>query len=187
MRTFIAIELTKEIKDALGELESQLKSSGADVKWVKPENIHITLKFLGEIEPGKAEEIKPVLVDVAASNISFKMRLSILGAFPKIDYPRVIWVGIDEGKDALVKIAKDLEDRLAKMGFSDEQRAFAAHITIGRLRSSTNRHRLVELMQKYLDPLNMECPVDKLTLYKSTLSLSGPIYEAISEVHLSKD
>ena len=70
MRTFIAIELSKEIKDALGELESQLKSSGADVKWVKPENIHITLKFLGEIEPGKAEEIKPVLVDICREYLS---------------------------------------------------------------------------------------------------------------------
>jgi len=187
MRTFIAVELSKEIQDALEELESQLRKSGADVKWVKPQNIHLTLKFLGEIDPKNTEEIKQVLLDIAKGLTPFKMRLTNLGAFPKINYPRVIWVDIEEGKDTLVKIAADLEEGLAKIGIPREDKPFKAHTTIGRLRSPQNRNQLVDQMQKFTSPLNKECTVDRLTLYKSTLTGSGPIYEVISQARLSKD
>ncbi|MFH1678513.1 MAG: RNA 2',3'-cyclic phosphodiesterase, partial [Candidatus Omnitrophota bacterium] len=93
MRTFIAIELPEEIKNILGEIQDKLKQTRADVKWVQPQNIHLTLKFLGEINEDLVKKIASALNEIAQENSSFNLRLYELGAFPKIKYPRVIWIG----------------------------------------------------------------------------------------------
>src|SRR3989338_713711 len=122
MRTFIAIELPSEIKNYLAALEDQLKTTRADVKWVKPDNIHLTLKFLGEINDEPLEKIKEILNSVTADKSSFSLRLASLGAFPKTNYPRVIWVGIDNGDKETKEIAKELERKIEKIGIPAEDR-----------------------------------------------------------------
>jgi 2'-5' RNA ligase len=188
MRTFIAIELPKNIKDALASLQEQLKVSGADVKWVAPENIHLTLKFLGEIDDTKLNKVIKILEDTAVDKTPFQIRISSIGAFPKINFPRVIWAGIDKGDNETKEIAKELEERIAKIGIPKEGRAFSSHITIGRLRSTLNREKLIKdlgmMSYNFGDKNLAEFGVTKITLLKSTLTPGGPIYEILKEAHL---
>ena len=104
LRTFIAIGLPAEIKAFLGKLQETLKKSNADVKWVKPENIHLTLKFLGEREKKKIDEIIKIIDDVSSEASVFQLEISSIGAFPKKEYPRVIWVGLNEGDKEIKQI-----------------------------------------------------------------------------------
>jgi 2'-5' RNA ligase len=190
MRTFIAIELPLEIKETLARLQEQLKKSGADVKWVKPDNIHLTLKFLGEIEDKKLSKLNQILQDTMKDKTGFTMRLSSIGAFPSINSPRVVWMGIDKGDSQIKEIAEDLEQGISKLGIPKEDRPFSSHITIGRLRTAQNRERLVKDLKdlKDLNKLNenLEFPVTKITLLKSTLTPKGPIYEVLKEAILKE-
>jgi 2'-5' RNA ligase len=184
MRTFIAIALTREIRDYLASIQEELKKCRADVKWVQPENIHLTLKFLGERDEKKIEKIKLELEETARDKKSFSIRLSAVGAFPKLDFPRIIWVGIDRGEKETEEIAYELEERIAKIGIPKEDRPFSSHITIARLKSPLNRESLVQELKKLAPPQGKEFKVGKITLYKSTLTPQGPIYEALKEANL---
>ena len=185
MRTFIAIELPQKIIGTLSALQNQLKNTQADVKWVAPENIHLTLKFLGEVDEKKIEKIIQALEETAKDNQPFSIRLCALGAFPKINFPRVIWVGIDAGDEKTKNIAFVLEEKLQKLGIPKEKRPFSSHITIGRVRSGINREKLVKeldiLQGKRLLQENLEFLATKITLFKSTLTPKGPIYEILKE------
>jgi len=181
MRTFIAIELPEEIKTILERIQNDLKQTHADVKWVNPENIHLTLKFLGEIDEDLIEQIRSILNGIAQKNSSFNICLSNLGVFPKLQYPRVIWIGITNDQP-VIKIAEDLEKEMIKIGLPAESRAFSSHITLGRVRSPLNRKILVEkleLLNQNFPSLKPDFKVSNLTLFKSTLTPAGPIYEAL--------
>lgn len=187
MRTFIAIELPKDIRGSLGKLQEQLKESEADVKWVIPDNIHLTLKFLGETGDERLERIKKAIEEVARENHPYKISIHSLGAFPKINYLRVIWVGTEDGGAETKIIAKTLEEKIMKIGIPKEGRPFSSHITIGRTRSTQNRERLIKKLKNLQESFgkeNLEFSVSKITLFKSTLTPKGPIYEVLQRVSL---
>ena len=184
MRIFIAIEISDEIKDALGQIESHLKYSGADVKWVNPENIHLTLKFLGEIDEKRCEEVKAALDRVAGSISSFALTIKELGAFPKIEYPRVLWAGLDKGADESKALAEKIDEALYGIGFQKEARPFAAHLTIGRVRSSRSKDKLKEKFASCQVPAVSPCKISSLILFQSTLTPKGSIYTKLHEAKL---
>ncbi len=187
MRAFIAIELPQEIKDTLGRLQAKLKTAEADVKWVEPKNIHLTLKFLGEIDEQTTEKIKSFLEKIPNAQKQFKINLSSPGAFPSPASPRVIWVGIKQGNAEIKGIAIFLEKQSAEIGLPPENKEFSAHITIGRVRSGKNRGELSKILsdlsQNSLE--DQQFTADKITLFKSTLSSNGPIYETVKEFPLA--
>ena len=188
MRSFIAIELPEELKETLRRIQEKLKSSGADVKWVEPKNIHLTLKFLGEINDEQLPKIICALQDIAGHSEGFLLRLSSLGAFPKISFPRIIWAGIDKGESETKILAKKLEDRLIKIGLSKVEHPFSSHITIGRTRSNLGRDKLVAGLNNLMngfEGMPQELLVNKITLLKSTLTPQGPIYETLKEISLT--
>ncbi len=178
MRAFIAIELSNEIRDTLSQIQSHLKYAGADVKWVEKENIHLTLKFLGEISEEKAEEIKVALDDIGREIGPFELNLKELGVFPKIEFPRVIWVGLDKGAKESVFLAEKIEDALSKIGFQKDTRPFAAHLTIGRGRAPKNKEALKEKMESIQKQVtsNKKQVITSVILFQSTLTPKGPIY-----------
>jgi 2'-5' RNA ligase len=183
MRTFIAVELDKPVKDALSRLQSELKKSEADVKWVFPENIHLTLKFLGEVKEEKIPKIIQSLKKIARAVNSFRAEINTIGAFPNTKSPRAIWTGIEQGKENLLRLAELIEDAAAKLGFPKEERKFSAHVTIGRVRSPKNKAALSEAMQRLkFDALSQT--VNSVILFKSTLTPKGPIYEKLAEESL---
>jgi len=184
VRSFVAIELTEELKKEVAALIDTLKPSGCDVKWVHPKNIHLTLKFLGHIHRDKIEEIKHVLDATAGGLKSFGLRLSSIGAFPKISYPRVIWVGLKDGANETKRIYELLEQDLDPIGFQKEKRPFSPHLTIGRVRSQKNKDELKKVIEgtKFSSCNSME--VNHLTLFESTLTPKGPIYSPLYNASL---
>lgn len=188
MRAFIAIELPQDIKTDLSNIQEELKQTRADVKWVKPENIHLTLKFLGEIDQNLVKKICSILDEIAQKNAPFNLRLTNLGAYPKLKYPRVIWIGIANDQP-VVKIAEEIEKETIKIGLAAELRPFSSHITLGRVRSALNRAALAEkldYLNKTSSSENPDFGVHSLILFKSTLTPTGPIYEAIFSCSLKQ-
>jgi 2'-5' RNA ligase len=181
MRTFIAIELSEEIKDTLAQAQSHLKYSSADVKWVEKDNIHLTLKFLGEIDENKLANVKAALDEIAKDTKSFEISLKDIGAFPDIDHPRVIWAGLDKGAKESTELAVKIDEALSKLGFDKETRPFAAHLTIGRVRSSKNKEALREKVTGYRSPVIGPQKISSLTLFQSTLAPKGSIYTKLYE------
>lgn len=187
MRTFIAIQLPDEIKDFLATLQSQLKKTGADVKWVAQGNIHLTLKFLGEIDDKDLTSLNACLETIASRHSPFQASLKTVGAFPTLHAPRVIWASLDNGDQEVKKIAFDLEEQLEKLRFPKEDRPFSSHITLGRMRSGINREKLVKSLSELsecFDQRRYEFTVSSITLFQSTLSPQGPHYEILSAASL---
>ena len=181
IRAFIAIELNKETQAYLAGVQSELKKTEANIKWVKPENIHLTLKFLGNITPSQITRIKEILREISQENTEFSIELSKVGVFPKKESPRAIWIGISSNQDKVIKIAEGLEEKLLSTGVPKEKKSFHPHITIGRVKSNLNRQVLVEKLKSLDMPQKSSQSVNKLTLFKSTLTSNGPIYQILKE------
>lgn len=181
IRSFIAIELPESLHKELADLQKILKKSNADVKWVNPENIHITLKFLGNCAPEQIKDIQKLLDDFTKGLIPFPIKVKAIGAFPKLDFPRVIWVGIDEPTGKLKEIAQNLDNAVSKLGFEKENREFTAHLTLGRVRSPKNKDKLKELIVKTPFASSIDIKADKIVLFKSTLTPAGSTYTKLYE------
>jgi 2'-5' RNA ligase len=187
MRTFIAIELPQDIKDAISRLQSKLKASGADVKWVAPTNIHLTLKFLGEIDEKTKDAVSDIIKEIAVNTPCFTIKLGEIGAFPRIQSPRVIWIGLSEGHEQTKTIVDHLKSELEECGIFGDNKPFSSHITIGRVHSLKKMDSLIrcisELAAQGTEKLG-EFQAGKITLFKSTLLPQGPLYETLQETNL---
>jgi 2'-5' RNA ligase len=187
MRTFIAIELPQDIKDAISRVQVKLKATGADVKWVAPSNIHLTLKFLGEIDEKTRDAVIEVMQEISSGIGQFPVKLGSIGAFPRIQSPRIIWIGLSQGHDQIKTIAQRLETELETCGLAKENREFSSHITIGRIRSLKNNDALAAGISKLDGTVTEnlgEFLAGNITLFKSTLTPQGPIYEKLQETSL---
>jgi len=186
IRAFIALELSPDIKNQLHRLQDKLRLSRADVKWIEPENIHLTLRFLGVVPGDKIKTLTDSLSQVLKGFQPFDILITQLGSFPSLSHPRIIWVGVGQGAGELTALAGVIEDKLRQLGFPAADHPFSAHITIGRIRSAKNLGALTTLLgsQHLAEPLAQ--PVDNVTLFKSTLTPRGPIYETISTIELTK-
>ena len=186
MRTFIAIELSKDIRETLAQIQSHLKYSCADIKWIEKENIHLTLKFLGEIPDKKLQQVKSTLEIVGKETSPFEISLKDIGAFPNINYPRVIWVGLDKGADESKVFAQMINEEVLKIGFQKEPRPFAPHLTIGRVRSPKNKEALKEKMLScQLSAVSLQL-IKSVILFQSALTPKGPIYTKLYETKLQR-
>lgn len=181
IRTFIAIELSKEIKAKLGILQERLKQSGATVKWVEPDSMHLTLKFLGNISTSLVPSLKDALEGIGRETTSFQITFSKIGTFGKTDHPRVIWVGVEEGEKEILEIKRKLEEKLEKINIPLESRPYHAHLTLGRVKSSKS-----EGLKKAVDSLNTDLSatakmtVSNIQLLKSALTPKKAIYTCLS-------
>ena len=184
VRTFVAIKLTPEIISNIGRVQEELKRTDAQVRWVKPENIHLTLKFLAHVTPEELEKAKITTKKTIGPFAPFEMSVASLGAFPRMKYPRVIWVGIDKGREELKRMASHLEEELAIVGFAKEKRPFSPHLTLGRVKSSKGRERLVEAFTKLKASNLGNMRVTQISIMKSELKPQGPIYTSLEEIVL---
>lgn len=183
MRTFIAVELPETIKKKIGELQAPLKKTNAFVSWVKPENIHITLKFLGEVPEEKINEVFSA-TELALKNAGkFKMNLKGTGAFPDSKRPRIIWIGAEKGGEELSNMAGKLEEEMEKIGYPKENRKFSPHFTMGRVKSPKNIEKLMELV-KSTDFETEDIEVNEVTVMKSQLHPAGAIYTPLKKIAL---
>lgn len=177
LRSFIAIELEEEIREKIARLEEQLKrDSQADVKWVKKENLHLTLKFLGNISLLSLNDIYKEIKSAVTQQSPFEIDFKELGAFPSLKAPRVIWLGVDKGREEVKKLSSLIEEGLSKLGFEREGKEFRTHLTLGRVRSAKNKDRLVESLGEVKVEGFGSMWVEKIALMESTLTREGPIY-----------
>jgi len=183
MRTFIAIELSDHVKKKIEQLQAPLKKTNTFVSWVKPENIHITLKFLGEVPENKINEVFSATGKALEGAKKFTMSLKGLGAFPDVRRPRVIWIGSGSGEKELSYLANRVEEEMEKIGFPKENRKFSAHFTIGRVKSSKNIEKLMELV-KSSDFSTEEIEIKEVVVMKSQLHPAGAIYTPLKKIPL---
>ncbi|MFH0732682.1 MAG: RNA 2',3'-cyclic phosphodiesterase [Candidatus Omnitrophota bacterium] len=186
-RAFIAISLTRQLHDELSILQDKLKQSNADVKWSEPENIHLTLKFLGNITDEQIKNVVLSLKKISSGFNAFSVHLAQVGAFPKTSYPRVIWVGMDEGAETVKRLNQSIENELEALGLRKETREFSCHLTLGRVRSVKNKQGLTNIIEKEKDFTSAyRVLIEDIILFKSTLTKKGPIYEPIFKGSLIK-
>jgi len=186
IRCFIAIELSQEIRNVLSEIQSELKETVGDVKWVRPENIHLTLKFLGHINQGVVEEVKSALSEIAAKTRPFRIKLSSPGAFPAPERPRVIWVGIDKGDKESIVLAGAIEDRASHLGIEKEEREFHPHLTLGRIDFLKDKNTLKDAFSSLEIP-PVEMTASAITLFQSTLTREGAIYTVLQKAVFNRE
>lgn len=185
MRTFIAIELPEKIKKEIEQAQAPLKRADAFVSWVKPGNIHVTLKFLGEVPEEKINEVFSGTERALAGAKRFTMSLKGMGAFPDFRRPRVIWVGAGSGTAELSQIANKIEEEMEKIGFPREKRKFSAHFTIGRVKSPKNIEKLTEMVESS-DFQTEEIEVKQVVVMRSQLHPAGAIYTPLRKLPLEE-
>jgi 2'-5' RNA ligase len=189
LRCFIAVELPEEVKAALSRLQGQLKPGQFPVKWVNPYSIHLTLKFLGNVDAGMTSQLTGAIAEAAQGVSPFNLEIRELGVFPNLRRVQVVWVGVSGEVEKLLQLQKGIESSLAKLGFAPESRAFTPHLTLGRVReraSADERQKLGELISGTRFEAENAFPVNAISLIRSQLTREGAIYSQISSVELEK-
>jgi 2'-5' RNA ligase len=181
IRSFIAFDLNNEsVLQHFKEAQENLVKTGADLKVVTPQNIHITMRFLGDIKPTMVDSIHEAMKKVAFT--SFNCEIRGLGAFPDLRYPRVVWAGIRNGANELRNVFEQLEPNLRQLGFRPDSKGFSAHLTLARVKTGRNKIELARCVQDLADYEFGIVKADCLRLKKSVLTPRGPIYSNLKEV-----
>jgi 2'-5' RNA ligase len=193
LRTFIAIELDEKLRNSLGRVQDQLREQVApgSVRWVRPEGIHLTLKFLGDTPVEKVEGVKTALARAAAEVGPFTFTLAGLGCFPNTRQPTVVWVGLYEPSGALTRLRDAVEVDLAPLGFPTENRPFKPHLTLGRVQRTGSRRQpsaargIGEVVAVTTIGSIGEMTVHMVSYIKSDLKPSGAVYTTLFEARLA--
>jgi 2'-5' RNA ligase len=180
LRTFIAVAIDKAIRDHAVILQEALGRSGADVKWVEPENIHVTLLFLGEVEDRTIPAVCRVVAEVAAGLAPFEMSVEAVGCFPSPRRPKTLWVGVGEGRQELVALHDALEPPLLELGcYRREERQYTPHITLGRVRGPAGTDELATALARRADWHGGQVRVREVLVMSSELRPEGPSYTVL--------
>lgn len=180
IRSFIAIDIGSQVLDQILTFQKTLLDTGADLKPVEAENIHITLRFLGEVPLSLIDRISGELKTLSFD--PFEASFQGVGVFPNTRRINVVWIGIEKGVLELVAIHGQVESRLKRLGIRPDDRGFSPHVTIVRVRSARNRDRLVEAVAAAKDKEFGTFPVDSVRLKRSVLTPKGPVYTTLTEV-----
>jgi len=180
-RGFIAIDI--KLTANILKLLNDIIKLNANIKLVEPKNIHITLKFLGDVQENNIDEIEQIIRKSVNEIEPFKIKLKGTGVFPNKNYIRIIWIGIKD-TELLSKIAENIDENLSKLGFKKEKRGFSAHLTIGRVKTAKNKPFLLKVIENYSDFEFSTQEVSSINLKKSDLTPKGPIYTTLKEVKL---
>ena len=204
IRTFVAIELNPNLRSALAQLQTRLKSSipshlppGARMQWVRPDSIHLTLKFLGDTDEARLGDIERALALVGASQTRFSLDVGALGVFPDLRAPRVLWVGLSSQKEdqshahggnQLARLAGDVDQAMATLGYPTENRPFSPHLTLARIKEHAREvGRALADSGVTQQPQSLgTLPVQAIALMKSELKPSGAVYTRLCEVPLKE-
>ena len=203
MRSFVAVELPEPILEAVGQLSGRLRASGARVTWIKPENMHLTLRFLGEIDEDNINRLKAILSDAYRGMSPFTLSVRGVGAFPNMRRPSVVWVGAVEAREAgearsQVQLGNEralgddraeaietaylaAESAARAIGLPPEEKAFHPHLTLARIKDAREAPPLVACLERERDFCAGDFTVHSVSLFSSRLTPHGPIYQRIEE------
>jgi 2'-5' RNA ligase len=187
-RIFAAVDISNEAKDKISEYIKNLKSEFSDLRvgWEKTEKIHLTLKFLGNIDDSDLQKLNDAAMETAGQIPKFNLQTTATGAFPSRKKARVLWLGIKDKKGTLQKLSEGFEINCAKHGFAKDTRSFKAHLTIARLREPGKSKELIEKhLETKIEPAQFE--VSEIVIYESHLQKTGSIYSVVSKHKLEEN
>jgi RNA 2',3'-cyclic 3'-phosphodiesterase len=184
LRTFIAVEISAAVRAKAEELIKILHTPRADVKWVEPHNLHLTLQFLGDVPENQIADVCTAVKRSVAEIEPFELEIGGTGAFPNPGKPRTLWIGAKEGSERMADLHDHIALSLADLGFADEERRFQTHLTIGRVKSPKNVSLLGPLLRQHADFIAGKTTVDRATVFSSRLERGGPIYDKLATAEL---
>jgi 2'-5' RNA ligase len=183
-RAFLAIEIPAELSNKISEFQTFFKKSGADANWVPAENFHYNLKFFGYLSDSELKKVIAATQKTVSASKSFEIEINGIGGFPNMNAPKILWLGMKSGTDAIKSLAAALEKEYSIIGIPAEEREFQAHLTLCRLKSNEHKNELIEAV-KLKQRINIgSFKVTELVLFKSTLKPTGPVYEPIEKFKL---
>ena len=183
-RIFIAVELDPALHQAVVDTQTRLEAAGAKVRWIRPGNLHFTLRFLGEIPPAQVALAKVATREAVSGVAPFTISLRSLGAFPSLERPQVVWVGVEEGAEELQALAERLQARLHHHRFPPEDHPFRPHLTLARIRDSRQWGDIVRALTQHRDMIVGAQQVQAVAVMESHLTPQGPVYARVEEVSL---
>ena len=187
LRTFTAVKIDGPIRTRAEALIASLSGTMAEVKWVEPHNLHLSLKFLGDVHQREIFEVCKAVSDGAAQVRQFDLEVRGAGAFPNAARPRTVWLGAGEGAEPMIDLHDRIEAALAKLGYRKEHRRFQPHLTIGRVRGAgPGIAELGKRLQQHAETPIGRMTVQKATVFCSTLTADGPMYEALGTARLGE-
>jgi 2'-5' RNA ligase len=188
IRSFIAIELPSELKAILSSFQNEMVSvGGSSVKWVSPDSIHITLKFLGNILTEKVQSISLAIEQACTGVEPFTLEMGELGGFPNLQQPRVLWLGLHGDIERVKSLQMSIDNNLAKLGFDKEKREFTPHITLARMRdkaSMVDRRKFGERVTNESFDFRYRIDVENINLMRSQLFPTGAVYSYLAKLKL---
>lgn len=187
IRTFVAISLPESVLRAMGKTQERLRRFKFDVRWARSEGIHLTLKFLGDIEEKDVAKVGDAMARACEGVSSFVLKGEGTGVFPDMKRPRVIWVGVSGDVSLLTSLQERLEGELEKLGFPREKRGFTGHLTLGRVKSRLDETLFRQALKEAGDFVTDPFDVKSIVLFKSTLRPQGAVYDKLAEVSLRSE
>lgn len=187
VRTFIAVNVTDEIQIAGERIIDTLRQSTHGARWVRRQNIHLTLKFLGDVDERELYSVCRNAAEAVQAAPSFLLLCRSLGAFPSASRPSTIWMGVDDRDGQLARLQQQVEVSMAALGFPAERRKYHGHITLGRIRSGRGSPELHSLIEKNTETDFGLLPVGELTVYRSELNRDGPNYTVVGRCPLTSN
>lgn len=186
LRTFIAIDIPGNILSEIRELQEGIKDYGFKIRWVRPESIHLTLKFLGDIKAVKINEIAEAISKTVVRYTPISLQAKGVGVFPGIKRPQVLWVGLAGQLEPLVSLQKTLDENLETIGFPVEKRPFKGHLTMGRMKAKIDVKKFGDVLMTFRSFESEAFTADRIILYKSELKPSGAVYTELASASLGK-
>jgi 2'-5' RNA ligase len=179
MRLFLAIPINKHILDALAGATDRLRGSRGPVRWVRPEGMHLTLKFLGDTAEDRVEPLVQAVTGICQDVVPFPISVAGTGAYPGLRRPRVLWAGVVENSGSLKRLVKQIEEEAEKLGWEREKRGLSPHITIGRVKGNMNIARLTTAVKEIKDEHWGDQEAGEVVLYSSELKPGGAVYQKV--------
>ena len=185
LRVFIAVSIPEPVACFLRDVQARLQLPATDVRWLAVKNIHLTLKFLGDVDPSRVLDVAARMDDAAGQIPPFSLKARGAGVFPDLRRARVLWVGLDGALESLCRIQATLESGLESSGFKKESRRFHPHLTIGRTRRRIDAHTMGASLERLKEAVSDSFRVDRLGLFKSTLKPAGADYSLLHTSRLT--
>ncbi|MFP4045985.1 MAG: RNA 2',3'-cyclic phosphodiesterase [Candidatus Aenigmatarchaeota archaeon] len=183
MRCFLGVQLNENLLPNVKSIKDEIAETGGDIKLVEDENLHYTIKFLGDIREKDLEKIDKIEQEITDID-PFEIEIKDMGAFPTRDYIKVIWLGVGKGYDRFKKLMTRINDKLESLGFREEKNDLVPHMTIGRVKSGKNKEEIKHKIGNLEDKTIGRMRVERITLFQSNLTPGGPIYEKVKEYKL---
>jgi 2'-5' RNA ligase len=184
LRTFIAVSLSSS---ALAEIEKTIRTLRTkfwEVRWVEPKNLHVTLKFLGDISLNDLPQLISAVTQCTSETYSFDLTFQGLGAFPNRESPKTLWIGCRKGSNELIQLAESIDNGLLSLGYPKEARRFSPHLTIGRIKKPVQESPLMSIFEEQQDQLFGSCSVSEVQVLSSELTRHGAIYDELAAIPL---